>query len=42
MEILQHCSPPSVWRILEELLDSLDETYERILSAVSGSVSSPT
>src|SRR6266849_2552173 len=34
LEILRHCFPPSVRRILEELPDSLDETYERILKEV--------
>jgi hypothetical protein len=31
LEVLRHCFPPSVRRILEELPESLDETYERIL-----------
>ena len=31
LDLLRHCFPPSVPRILEELPDSLDETYERIL-----------
>jgi hypothetical protein len=31
LEVLRHCFPPSVRRILKELPDSLDETYERIL-----------
>ena len=34
LEILRHCFPPSVRRILEELPDSLDETYERILREI--------
>ena len=34
MEVLRHCFPPSVRRILEELPDSLDETYERILREI--------
>jgi hypothetical protein len=31
LEVLRHCFPPSVRCFLEELPDSLDETYERIL-----------
>jgi len=31
LELLKKCSPPSVRRILDELPESLDETYERIL-----------
>ncbi len=34
LELLRHCFPPSVRRILEELPDSLDETYERILGEI--------
>ncbi len=34
LEILRHSFPPSVRRILEELPDSLDETYERILREI--------
>jgi ankyrin repeat protein len=34
LEVLRHCFPPSVRRILKELPDSLDETYERILSEI--------
>ncbi len=34
LELLRHCFPPSVRRILEELPDSLDETYERILREI--------
>src|ERR1700733_9215071 len=34
LEILRHCFPPSVRRILEELPESLDETYERILREI--------
>ena len=34
MEVLRHCFPPSVRRILEELPESLDETYERILREI--------
>jgi ankyrin repeat protein len=34
LEVLQHCLPPSVRRILEELPESLDETYERILREI--------
>ena len=31
LEVLRHCLPPSVRRILAELPETLDETYERIL-----------
>ncbi len=34
LEILRHCFPPSVRRILDELPESLDETYERILRGI--------
>ena len=34
MELLRHCFPPSVRRILDELPDTLDETYERILREI--------
>jgi hypothetical protein len=34
LELLRQCFPPSVRRILEELPDSLDETYERILKEI--------
>ena len=34
LEILRHCFPPSVRRVLEELPESLDETYERILREI--------
>jgi hypothetical protein len=34
MELLRQCFPPSVRHILEELPDSLDETYERILREI--------
>ena len=34
LEVLRHCFPPSVRRILKELPDSLDETYERILKEI--------
>ena len=34
LEVLRHCFPSSVPRILEELPDSLDETYERILREI--------
>ena len=34
LEVLRHCFPPSVRHILEELPDSLDETYERILKEI--------
>ena len=34
LELLRHSFPPSVRRILKELPDSLDETYERILREI--------
>jgi hypothetical protein len=34
LEVLRHCFPSSVRHILEELPDSLDETYERILREI--------
>jgi ankyrin repeat protein len=34
LKILQGCFPPNIRRILEELPDSLDETYERILEKI--------
>ena len=34
LEVLRHCLPPSVRRILEELPESLDGTYERILREI--------
>ena len=34
LEILRHCFPPSVRCILDELPESLDETYERILKEI--------
>src|SRR5258708_21143935 len=34
LEILRHCLPPSVRRTLEELPESLEETYERILKEI--------
>ena len=34
LEILRHCLPPSVRHTLDELPESLDETYERILKEV--------
>ena len=34
LEVLRHCFPPSVRRILNELPNSLDETYERILKEI--------
>ncbi|KAH9178045.1 hypothetical protein EDB89DRAFT_2064425 [Lactarius sanguifluus] len=35
LEILRHCFPASVLNILEQLPESLDETYERILREIS-------
>jgi hypothetical protein len=34
LEVLRQCFPPSVRRILEELPESLDDTYERILREI--------
>jgi ankyrin repeat protein len=34
LEILRDCFPPSVRRVLKELPESLDETYERILKEI--------
>jgi ankyrin repeat protein len=34
LEILRHCFPPSIRHVLSELPESLDETYERILSNI--------
>jgi hypothetical protein len=34
LEILRYCLPPDVQRILGELPESLDETYERILKGI--------
>src|SRR5712671_2768737 len=34
LQVLRDCFPPSVRRILDELPDSLDETYERILKEI--------
>ena len=34
LEVLRDCFPPSVRRILDELPESLDETYERILKEI--------
>ena len=35
LEALRHCLPPSVGRILEELPETLDETYERVLKEIN-------
>jgi ankyrin repeat protein len=35
LEALRHCLPPSVARILEELPETLDETYERVLREIN-------
>jgi len=32
--VLRHCFPPNVRRILDELPDTLDETYERVLREI--------
>ena len=34
MEVLRHCLPPSVRQTLDELPESLDETYERVLKEI--------
>ena len=34
LEVLRHCLPPSARRILAELPETLDETYERILLGI--------
>ena len=34
LETLRHCLPPSVRRILTELPETLDATYERILQEI--------
>ena len=34
LETLRHCLPPSVQRTLDELPESLDETYERIIKDI--------
>src|SRR6266576_2876250 len=34
LEILRYCLPPSVRRTLDELPESLDETYERVLKEI--------
>jgi hypothetical protein len=34
LETLRHCLPPSVRRTLDELPESLDETYERLLKEI--------
>jgi len=35
LEVLRQCFPPSIRRVLEELPESLDETYQRILRSIS-------
>ena len=35
LEALRHCLPPSVGRILEELPETLDEMYERVLREIN-------
>ncbi len=34
LEILRQCLPPSVRRVLDELPETLDETYERVLKEI--------
>ena len=36
LETLRRCLPPSIRRTLEELPESLDETYERVLREIKG------
>ena len=36
LDVLRHSLPPSIRRILDELPESLDETYERILKGIRG------
>ena len=35
LEALRHCLPPSVGRVLEELPETLDETYEWVLKDIN-------
>jgi ankyrin repeat protein len=35
LEALRHCLPPSVGKILDELPETLDETYERVLREIN-------
>jgi ankyrin repeat protein len=35
LEVLRHCFPTNVRRVIEELPESLDETYERILKGIT-------
>src|SRR6266705_1981231 len=35
LEVLRYCFPPSVRQMLEELPETLDETYERILKEIN-------
>ena len=35
LEALRHCLPPSLRRILDELPETLDETYERVLKDIN-------
>ena len=35
LEALRHCIPPSIRHMLEELPESLDETYERVLRGIN-------
>ncbi len=37
LEILHYCLPPSIRRTLDELPESLDETYERLLKEIKRS-----
>ncbi len=35
LDTLQHCSPPNIRQFLNELPETLDETYERILKGIN-------
>ena len=35
LEVLRHCLPPSIRGILDELPETLDETYERVLKNIN-------
>ena len=35
LDVLQHCIPPNLRQYLNELPDTLDETYDRILKGIN-------
>jgi len=35
LEALRHCLPPSVWSVLDDLPETLDGTYERVLRDIN-------